>query len=80
MEPDGTIQSDATYQVAFLGMSSPALTPGLPPPQLVGQPSGEGTVMSTRSVAAGLILVLFAGLAALTFTMWRDLGRRVGVR
>jgi hypothetical protein len=36
--------------------------------------------LSDRRIAAGLILVVFAGLSAVTFTMWRELGRRVKVR
>jgi hypothetical protein len=54
---------------ALVDMPVPALTPGLPPPEL--------SALSDRRIVAGLILVLFAGLSALTMSMWRDLGRKV---
>jgi hypothetical protein len=76
----GVVPSESPRKVAFLGINSPALTPGLPPPQIVAHASDVESGMSTRTMAAGMILVLFAGLAALTATMWRDLARRVGVR
>jgi hypothetical protein len=56
----------------FFDMQTPALTPGLPPPQL--------SSLSDRRIVAGLILVLFAGLSAFTYTMWRELGRRIQTR
>ena len=54
---------------ALLDLSGSALTPGLPPPQM--------SALSDRRIVAGLILMLFAGLSALTMSMWRDLSRKV---
>jgi len=69
-------------QVSLYGVPVPAFTPGLPPPQVTAQVtqslSGQVGTESGRSIAAGVILILFAGLAGLTYSMWRDLGRRVG--
>jgi|GEM_PF-2346818 len=58
----------AVQTSAFSNVQTPALSPGLPPPQLAA--------LSDRRIVAGLILVLFAGLAGITATMWRDLGQQ----
>lgn len=76
--PDGTFISAVAQpagkvvgQTRLLDIQTPALTPGLPPPQL--------SSLSDRRIVAGVILVLFAGLAGLTAAMWRELGRRVDI-
>ncbi len=65
-----TVSASVPLHRTIIGLPTPALTPGLPPPQL--------SVLSDRRIVAGVILVLFAGLSALTVAMWRELGRRVG--
>lgn len=71
-------------QFSLYGIHAPALSPGLPSPEaaarVTSQVSNHIAGMSSRSIAAGVILMLFAGLAGLTYSMWRDLGRRVGAR
>ncbi|WP_436638324.1 hypothetical protein [Microbaculum sp. FT89] len=58
-------------QASLIGVTAPALTPGLTPPHL--------SSLSDRRIVAGVILVLFAGLGTLTVSMWRELGRRAGL-
>lgn len=64
-----TVSAGVPLHRTIVGLSTPALTPGLPPPQM--------PALSDRRIVAGIILVLFAGLSALTVGMWRELGRRM---
>mgnify|MGYP000745071797 CR=1 FL=1 len=59
---------EAQY-AALVDMPTPALSPGLPPPQL--------SALSDRRIVGGLLLVVLAGASAVTAAMWRELGRRV---
>ena len=58
----------AVQYAALVDMPAPALSPGLPPPEL--------SSLSDRRIIAGLLLVLLAGGSAVTAAMWRELGRR----
>jgi hypothetical protein len=65
-----TISVESAGHPGLTGIKTPALTPGLPPPQLAS--------LSDRRIVAGVILVIFAGLSGITLSMWRDLSKRTG--
>jgi hypothetical protein len=66
--PNSSSTAVAVQYAALVDIPAPALSPGLPPPEL--------SSMSDRRIIAGLLLVLLAGASAVTATMWRELGRR----
>ncbi len=66
--PASTSTTEAIQYAALVDIPAPALSPGLPPPEL--------SSLSDRRIIAGLLLVLLAGASAVTAAMWRELGQR----
>lgn len=66
--PASTSTAEAIQYAALVDIPAPALSPGLPPPEL--------SSLSDRRIIAGLLLVLLAGASAVTAAMWRELGQR----
>lgn len=70
------VTRNATYRsVAMLGASAPAFAG-----EASARVTSKVSTGSNRGIAVAIILALFAGLSGLTYSMWRELGRRVGPR